>query len=78
MKSRKNYASTKKENEEKKNKLKEELLSLRENGLTNKEISEKYQMDIRKVNRLIGKDGKKQEINNEINKFILIQSNSTV
>lgn len=70
VKSRKNYASTKKENEEKKNKLKEELLSLRENGLTNKEISEKYQMDIRKVNRLIGKDGKKQEINNEINKMI--------
>lgn len=75
-KSKKNYAPIKEKNAEKRQKQAEELLVLRDNGLTNREIAEKMQMDIRKVDRLIGKDNKKQELEKKIKE--MLSENKTV
>lgn len=71
IKSRVKYDSVKKMNKEKKEKLKEELLKLRQNGFNNKKIAELKQIDIRKIERLIGKDNQKEEIENKIKKMLI-------
>ncbi len=70
-KSRIKYDIIKKQNQEKKENLKEELLNLRKNGLNNKKIAELKQMDVRKIERLIGKDFQKQDLDNKITTMLL-------
>ena len=70
IKSRENYEIIKEANQEKKTALKEELLQLRQNGFSNKEIAKLQQMDIRRVDRLIEKDNLKQNLEENIRKML--------
>lgn len=58
---RKAYEPIKQKKKVAENVLKQELLQMRQDGMSNNEIAKKKKFDLRKVDRLIGKNMKKQE-----------------
>lgn len=70
IKSREKYEIIKEANQEKKNALKEELLQLRQNGFSNKEIAKLQQIDVRRIDRFIGRDNLKQDLEENIRKML--------
>lgn len=58
---RKAYEPSKQKKKVAENVLKQELLQMRQDGMSNNEIAKKKKFDLRKVDRLIGKNMEKQE-----------------